>query len=69
VIVLGAVAGLAGAAAATRLLSSLLFDVKPGDPWTLVAAFVVLAAIALASCWLAARRASTVDVLDALRSE
>jgi putative ABC transport system permease protein len=69
VIVVGAIAGLAGALAATRLLSSLLFEVKPNDPGTLAATIVLLVAIALAACWLAARRASRVDLSVALRGE
>jgi putative ABC transport system permease protein len=69
VVALGACAGLAGAIAATRLLSSLLFGVKPGDPWTLAGALILLTAIALAACWLAARRAASVDLGAALRRE
>ena len=69
VVAAGAVAGLAGALAATRLLSSLLFEVKPGDPATLAATLLLLVAIAVGSCWLAARRASRVDVNVALRGE
>lgn len=69
VIAAGAIAGLAGALAATRLLSSLLFEVKPNDPWTLAATMVLLIAIALVACWLAARRASKVDLNVALRGE
>jgi putative ABC transport system permease protein len=69
VIAAGAIAGLAGALAAARLLSSLLFEVKPNDPGTLAATMVLLIAIALAACWLAARRASRVDLNMALRGE
>ena len=69
VIAAGAIAGLAGALAATRLLSSLLFEVKANDPWTLAATMSLLVAIALVACWLAARRASRVDLNVALRGE
>jgi predicted permease len=69
VIVAGAIAGLAGALALTHLLSSLLFEVKPDDPVTLAATMILLVAMALAACWLAASRASTVDVQVALRGE
>jgi putative ABC transport system permease protein len=69
VIAAGAIAGVAGALAATRLLRSLLFEVKPNDPGTLAAIVVLLMAIALAACWLAARRASRVDLSAALRAE
>ncbi len=69
VIVAGAIAGLAGALAATRLLSSLLFEVKPSDPSTFAVTVALLAATALAACWLAARRATAIDLSVALRRE
>jgi putative ABC transport system permease protein len=69
VIAAGVVAGLVGALGATRLLSSLLFEVKPYDPWTLAATLVLLVTIALFTCWLAARRASSVDLNVTLRVE
>ena len=59
----------AGAAALTSLLSSVLFDVAPGDPVTFVAAAAVLAAVALAACLAPARRAALMDPLAALRHE
>jgi putative ABC transport system permease protein len=69
VIAAGAIAGLAGALAVTRLLSSMLFEVKPRDPWTLAAIVALLLAVALSACWFAARRASSVDANVALRAE
>jgi putative ABC transport system permease protein len=69
IIALGSAAGLAGAAAATRLLSSLLYGVQPRDPWTFATALVMLSGIALAACWLAARRAAAIDLSVALRAE
>jgi putative ABC transport system permease protein len=69
VIAAGAVAGLAGAFAATRLLASLLYEVKPWDPATFAATGMLLVAVALFACWLAARRAATVDPNVALRCE
>ena len=69
VITAGIVVGMAGALAVTRLLSSLLYEVKPRDPLTLVATAAVLAAIALLACWLAARRSTTVDPTVALRCD
>jgi ABC-type lipoprotein release transport system permease subunit len=69
VIAAGTIAGLAGALVATRLLSSLLFEVRANDPGTLAATMALLVAIALAACWLAARRASGVDISVALRGE
>jgi macrolide transport system ATP-binding/permease protein len=65
----GIALGLAGAAALTSLLSSVLFDVAPGDPVTFVAAAAVLAAVALAACLAPARRAAHLDPLAALRHE
>ncbi|MGH9662058.1 MAG: FtsX-like permease family protein, partial [Bryobacteraceae bacterium] len=67
--VAGAASGLAAAFAATRLLEGLLYGVRPGDPLTLIAAALLLAAVSLAACLLPARRASKVDPLVALRYE
>ena len=61
--------GLAGALFATRALRSLLFQVSEHDALTFAAALLGLAAIALASAWLPARRASRVDPMTALRHE
>ena len=62
-------AGLAGSLALTRLLSSLLFEVRPTDLATSGAALAVLAAVALAASYLPARRAASVDPMVALRYE
>jgi len=61
--------GLAAAAAASRLLGALLYGVRPGDPLTLGAVTALVATVALAACWLPARRATRVDPIEALRSE
>ena len=66
--ILGVVLGLFGALATTRLLASLLFEVQPTDPTTMVAASVVLILIAAAASWVPARRAMRVDPVEALRS-
>ena len=65
----GLALGLAGAIAATRLLSSVLFEVKPSDPATYAAVAASVAIVALAASYIPARRASQVDPLVALRQE
>ena len=65
----GLVLGVLGALVLTRILSSLLFGVGPRDPWTLLFVSTVLAAVAVAACYIPARRATKVDPLVALRHE
>ena len=66
---LGIAIGLAGAAAATRLIRSQLYEVGPGDPVTFVAVAGVLAFVALAASWFPARAALRVDPVVALRAD
>jgi predicted permease len=66
-VVPGVVVGLAGALATTRVLSALLFAVKPNDPATFVSVAVLLVSVAFLAGWVPARRASLVDPLVALR--
>jgi len=68
-VLVGVALGLAGAAALTRLLSSVLYQVTPHDPWTFAGAVVMLAAIAAAACVGPARQAALVDPMNALREE
>jgi len=65
----GLVAGLAVALAALRTLGSLLYEVEPYDPIVLTAVAALLTVIALAACWLPARRAARVDPMVSLRAE
>jgi putative ABC transport system permease protein len=68
-VVAGLAIGLAAAAAATRVMSALLYETTPHDPWTFAAAPIVLAAVALLACYLPARRAARVEPVVALRAE
>jgi predicted permease len=69
VILTGLAFGLVGSLALTRFLSSLLFGVTPTDPLTFACVAVLLAVVALAACYIPARRAMRVDPLVALRCE
>ena len=67
--VVGLMIGLAGALAAGRWISSLLFSVTPADPVTLAIVICALAAAAACATYLPARRAAGIDPSDALRLE
>lgn len=66
---LGIALGLAGAIALTRVMVSLLFEVKPTDPATLIGVALLLAAVALLACYIPARRALSIHPMTALRCE
>jgi putative ABC transport system permease protein len=68
-VIAGLIGGVLGALALGRLLSGLLFGVKPSDPLILGSVVTLLALIALIACYLPARRATRVDPLVALRHE
>ncbi len=65
----GIAIGLIGAIAATRVLATLLFEVRAGDPQTYVVIAAILGAVALLATYIPARRATGVDAATALRSE
>jgi ABC-type antimicrobial peptide transport system permease subunit len=65
----GVVAGLGGAFAMNRLISSLLFGGKPTDPTTMIAVVGTITLVAAAACWLPAWRASRVDPNVVLRND
>jgi len=66
---LGVGIGLAAGLAVSRVLQTLLFEIKPTDPLTFTAVSLALIAVALLACWLPARRAAKVDPMEALRYE
>ncbi|MEO7143429.1 MAG: ABC transporter permease [Bryobacteraceae bacterium] len=69
IVLAGIAAGLGAAFGLTRLMASLLFDVRPADPATFGAVALLLTVTALAASWIPARRAARVDPLVALRYE
>jgi ABC-type antimicrobial peptide transport system permease subunit len=67
--VIGLVLGLAGAAAATRLIEGFLFGGSAGDPFTYLATCAVFLAVAFLASYVPAQRAVRVDPITALREE
>ncbi|HEY1160654.1 MAG TPA: FtsX-like permease family protein, partial [Terracidiphilus sp.] len=65
----GAAVGLAGALAASRLMSGFIYGVAATDPLSYVASILAAMGVALAACYFPARRATKVDPLVALRYE
>jgi putative ABC transport system permease protein len=65
----GLAGGLLGSFGLLRMLGSLLYDVRPTDPFVLVSVSVIVAGVALGASVIPARRATRVDPLQALRAE
>ncbi|HLZ93472.1 MAG TPA: hypothetical protein VKQ28_17330 [Candidatus Acidoferrum sp.] len=65
----GAALGIAVALSVTRYLASMLYGVHANDPLTLTAVALLLTLVALAACYIPARRAMRVDPMVALRYE
>jgi putative ABC transport system permease protein len=68
-VILGTAIGLLLAAALTRWIRSMLFQVSSTDSGTYVLVTGFLIAVALIACWIPARRAASVDPMIALRAE
>jgi len=66
---IGVLVGIVGAMIGSRLLQGLLFGLSPLDPWTYVAAAMILLSTSLLAAWLPARRAALADPMRALREE
>jgi putative ABC transport system permease protein len=67
--IIGALLGLGGALALTRLMKTLLYGVSATDPLTFIAIAAALIIVALLACWIPARRAASMDPLVSLRVE
>lgn len=63
----GIVIGAAGAVASAQVLRKLLYGITTSDPLTLVAVAVAFSLVALAACYLPARRAASVNPIEVLR--
>ena len=66
---IGVAAGLGAALAMGRLITSMLYGLKPWDPVTLVLASLLLVGVAMLASWVPARRAAGVEPMEALRHE
>jgi ABC-type antimicrobial peptide transport system permease subunit len=65
----GLAIGLGATLALTRVLSSLLFEISPHDPWVLGGVSLLMLVVTAGACYLPARRATQVDPIATLRAE
>jgi predicted permease len=65
----GIAVGLAAALALAQLIKSMLYGLQPADPVSLISGALLLIAVGLAASWLPARRAASVQPMEALRHE
>ncbi len=68
-VLFGSMVGIGAAIGVTRFMASTLYNVHPGDPVTFAGAALLLLLVALAACYIPARRAASIDPMQALRSE
>jgi putative ABC transport system permease protein len=68
-VMIGTALGLTGSFLLTQTMRSLLYQISPTDPLTLVGVVSLLLLVAAAASWIPARRATRIDPIDALRHE
>jgi putative ABC transport system permease protein len=68
-VIVGLVAGVLGSLAGEHVLASLLYEVRPGDPQVIAAVAGLLLTVALAACFVPARRSALISPLEALRHQ
>jgi predicted permease len=68
-VLIGAAIGIAAAMGVTRFMSAMLYGIHAGDPFTFAGVAILLTLVALAACYIPARRAMRVDPMVALRYE
>jgi putative ABC transport system permease protein len=66
---IGITAGLAAEFFVSRVIATFLFEVTATDPGTFASVSILLGMVALAACYLPARRASKIDPMQALRTQ